>query len=446
VHESQSIPQPRKAEKKRVKIKAGVQGPSGSGKTWGALALAFNLWPNAKVCVIDSENESASLYADHWEFDTIPLTPPFTSARYQQCIEMVVHLGYDVAIIDSLSHQWDGEGGILRRKEALDQRPGANSWANWAQFTPEHQAFIESIKQAPIHIIATMRAKQDYVLEQGDKGKTKPVKVGMAPIVREGTDYEFSIVFDVQMDHKAVVSKNRTGLFESEVLDLASQSVADRLRSWLESGAEVKGPSTETWKAPTPGRIDEPQKTRKENPSSRGAAARQTNPQPTARIWERKGDILTCEPFKTEPMERNGQKFVAVKLNERVNGSPMAFCFITQLFGALSHCADQRTVFRIDETEYTYITDVLEIAGKQYEGGVPRSSKPATAAPASPAPTTAEVETFWQDGETVHPPANPPANAETAKETKPEPDPLTITDDDLPGEFWTGERKTDAAL
>lgn len=446
MHESQSIPQPRKAEKKRVKIKAGVQGPSGSGKTWGALALAFNLWPSAKVCVIDSENESASLYADHWEFDTIPLTPPFTSARYQQCIEMVVHLGYDVAIIDSLSHQWDGDGGILRRKEALDQRPGANSWANWAQFTPEHQAFIESIKQAPIHIIATMRAKQDYVLEQGEKGKTKPVKVGMAPIVREGTDYEFSIVFDVQMDHKAVVSKNRTGLFEGEVLDLASQSVADRLRSWLESGAEVKGPSTETWKAPTPGRIDEPQKTRRENPSSRSAAARQTNPQPPARIWERKGDILTCEPFKTEPMERNGQKFVAVKLNERVNGSPMAFCFITQLFGALSHCADQRTVVRIDEKEYTYITDVLEIAGKQYEGGVPRSSTPAMAAPANPAPTTEEVETFWRDGETVHPPANPPASAETAKETKPEPDPLTITDDDLPGEFWTGERKTDAAL
>ena len=126
--ETQLIPQPRKAEKKRVKIKAGVQGPSGSGKTWGALALSFNLWPSAKVCVIDSENESASLYADHWEFDTIPLTPPFTSARYQECIQMVVRLGYDVAIIDSISHQWDGEGGILRRKEALDQRPGANSW------------------------------------------------------------------------------------------------------------------------------------------------------------------------------------------------------------------------------------------------------------------------------------------------------------------------------
>jgi hypothetical protein len=446
VHESQSIPQPRKAEKKRVKIKAGVQGPSGSGKTWGALALSFNLWPSAKVCVIDSENESASLYADHWEFDTIPLTPPFTSARYQQCIEMVVRLGYDVAIIDSLSHQWDGEGGILRRKEALDQRPGANSWANWAQFTPEHQAFIESIKQAPIHIIATMRAKQDYVLEQGEKGKTKPVKVGMAPIVREGTDYEFSIVFDVQMDHKAVVSKNRTGLFESEVLDLAGPSVADRLRVWLESGAEVKGPSLETWKAPTPGRVDEPQKMRTANPSSNGSPTRQPQPQPPPRVWERKGDTLICQPFKTEPMERNGQKFVAVKLNQKVNGSPMAFCFITQLFGALSHCTDQRTVFRIDETDYTYITDVLEIAGKQYEGGVPKSTTPATTQPATDAPTTAEVEKFWQGRETVHPPANPPENAETATGTTPEPDPLTITDDDLPGEFWTGERKTDAAL
>jgi hypothetical protein len=251
------------------------------------------------------------------------------------------------------------------------------------------------------------------------------------------------------MDHRAQVSKNRTGMFEGEVLNLASQSVADRLKAWLESGAEVKGPSAETWKAPTAGRVDELQKTRTANPSSTSAAARQTNPQPPSRVWERKGDILICQPWKTESMERNGQKFVAVKLNDKINGSPMAFCFITHLFGALTHCTDQRTVFRIDETDYTYITDVLEIAGKQYEGGIPWSAKPAIAPAPQATPTTAEVEPFWRDGETVHPPANPPAEtktAETAKESKPEPDPLTITDDDLPGEFWTGERKTDAAL
>lgn len=116
-----AIPKPRKAEKRRVKVKLGLQGPSGSGKTWAALALANHIWPGARICLIDTENDSSLLYADRWEFDQIPLGPPFTSERYKQCIEMIVRDGYDVGIIDSISHQWDGEGGILRRKEELDQ-------------------------------------------------------------------------------------------------------------------------------------------------------------------------------------------------------------------------------------------------------------------------------------------------------------------------------------
>jgi hypothetical protein len=466
---SSAIPQPRRAEKKRVKIKVGVQGPSGSGKTWGALAMARNMWPDAKICLIDTENESASLYADQFEFDTIPLTPPFTSARYQQCIEMIVRQGYEVGIIDTITHQWDGEGGILRRKEQLDQRPGSNSWANWSQFTPEHQAFIESIKQAPIHIIATMRTKQDYVLEQSDKGKTKPVKVGMAPIVREGTDYEFSIVFDVQMDHKAMVSKNRTAMFEGEVLDLASVSVAERLRAWLDNGADVKGPEAKSWSSPTPQGIHEPQKQR----ASRQPAAPAT-PQPQAtpstdpklvnRPWGLTGDILKCMPLKSELMERDGKKFVAVKLNGHLGEGAMAFCFAPNLFGAVLNTTDHLTVLRVDLTgQYPYITDVIEIAGHLYKGGLPVTTRTqdnptreqpdqhtetnpgghvnagavngddaggsgeSAAAPMQEHPSQAEVEKFWADGEQGYTPA------------KPAEDPLGITDDDLPDAFWSGE-------
>src|ERR1700685_1029322 len=239
---SKPIPAARKAEKRQVKLKLGIQGPSGSGKTKGALALAKNLWPDAKVMVIDTENESASLYADEFSFDTIPLDPPFESDRYEACIDYAVANKYDVLILDSVTHQWDGEGGILRRKEELDRRPGANSWANWAQFTPEHTHFIETIKQAPIHIIATLRSKQDYVLEQNDKGKSKPVKMGMAPIQRDGFDYEFTMVFDVQMDHKATVSKNRTGLFGDKVLDLKDKKVADAIKYWLDAGKPIEVP------------------------------------------------------------------------------------------------------------------------------------------------------------------------------------------------------------
>jgi AAA domain len=239
------IQMPHKAEKRRVKLKLGIQGPSGSGKTLSGLALIKNLWPNAKVLCVDTENQSAELYSDHSlapAFDELPLEPPFSSDRYEACIDYAVKNGYDVLLIDSISHQWEGDGGILRRKDEMDRRPGnQNSYMNWNAFTPEHTHFIESIKQSPIHIVATMRSKQDYALDNSS-GKAKPVKLGLAPIVREGTEYEFAIVFDIQMDHKCTLSKNRTGLFENKVIDLADPAVAAELRAWLDSGKAVDEP------------------------------------------------------------------------------------------------------------------------------------------------------------------------------------------------------------
>ena len=234
------IPLPRKAEKKRVKLKMAVQGPSGSGKTWGALALAKNLWPEAKVCLIDTENESASLYADHFEFDTIPLGPPFETARYVACIDAVVKGGYDVLIIDSITPQWDGVGGILRRKEAKEKsNPAMNSYALWAEFTPEHEAFKQVILQSPLHTICTMRSKQEFALQQNEKGKLVPIKLGLAPIQRDQIDYEFTIVFDVSMTHVATASKDRTDLFNDKQVNLADPATAEAVRNWLAKGVDI---------------------------------------------------------------------------------------------------------------------------------------------------------------------------------------------------------------
>lgn len=235
------IPVASKATKKKLKLKLGISGPSGAGKTKGALWLATNLIPGGRVLCVDTENSSALLYADEFTFDHIPLPPPFESSRYEACIDYAVQEGYDVLILDSITHQWDGEGGVLRRKEQLDiKNPKSNSFMNWAKFTPEHTHFIETIKQAPLHIIATMRSKQDYVLEKRGE-KTVPVKMGLAPIVREGTDYEFSIVFDLTRDsHLASVSKDRSGLFDGREVDLKDPAIAKEIRSWLEGGAEDK--------------------------------------------------------------------------------------------------------------------------------------------------------------------------------------------------------------
>lgn len=236
----------KKAERQQVKLKIAVQGPSGSGKTLGALGLAFSLTPTQKVCVIDTEHETSSLYSDKFPFDILPLSPPYTSARYQEAMQAAADAGYEVIVIDSITHQWDGEGGILERKAELDKRPGSNSYTNWQSFTPEHTKFLEHILKLPAHVIATMRSKSEYVLTTNDKGKQAPKKIGMAPIQRDGVEFEFTVVFEVQLDHKATAVKDRTGLYADRIVDLLDAGVGEELITWMGKGvpaAAVRGPA-----------------------------------------------------------------------------------------------------------------------------------------------------------------------------------------------------------
>lgn len=231
-----NAPMFQKATRSAVKLKIGLQGPSGAGKTLGALAMAANLAGRDRFAVIDTENGSASLYADRFDFDTLNLGAPYTSLAYVEAIKAAVAAGYKVLVIDSLSHQWAGKGGILSRKEDLDKR-GGNSFTNWAEFTKEHEAFKAYLLNADVHIICTLRTKQEYVMEENAKGKQMPKKVGTTPVQREGMEYELSVVFELQMDHKAATSKDRTGLFDGKLLDLTDQDVARELREWLASAA-----------------------------------------------------------------------------------------------------------------------------------------------------------------------------------------------------------------
>jgi hypothetical protein len=221
-----------------VKIKIFLAGPSGSGKTDGALALARNFaGAEARICVIDTERESASYYADRYEFDTIALDAPYTTDRYVEALGLAVAAGYDVVIIDSITHQWSGVGGILERKEQLDSRPNSNSFTNWAKFTPETERFRNALLEAPVHLIACCRAKQEYVLGDGDGGRGKKVqKMGLKPEQRDGLEYEFGVALQLQMDHKAEATKDRTGVFEGKIADLKNPNVGRALRAWLDAG------------------------------------------------------------------------------------------------------------------------------------------------------------------------------------------------------------------
>jgi hypothetical protein len=233
----------KKATRTQAKLKIAMTGPSGSGKTFSSLLLAKGM--AKKIAFVDTENHSASLYADRFEFDELTLSPPFTVQKYIQAIQDAVKGGYEVLIIDSLTHAWAGEGGLLAKKEALDSR-GGNSYTNWASITKEHEALKNAFLQSPIHLIATMRSKQDYILELNEKGKSQPKKVGLAPIQRDGMEYEFTTVFDIGMDHQYVASKDRTGLFDG-VIEKITESTGEKLISWLSSAhAPDQGQTNET--------------------------------------------------------------------------------------------------------------------------------------------------------------------------------------------------------
>lgn len=219
----------KKAQRKSIKLRLAITGPSGSGKTFSALMLAKGL--GKKIAVIDTENGSASLYSDKFEFDVVELTPPFTTEKYIDAINFAEKSGYDILIIDSLSHAWAGEGGLLQVKESLDQR-GGNSFTNWASITKKQEAFKSSFLHSNIHIITTIRSKQEYIIEINEKGKQAPKKVGLAPVQREGIEYEFTIVFDIAMSHECVASKDRTNIFYDSIFKITEET-GSSIKKWL---------------------------------------------------------------------------------------------------------------------------------------------------------------------------------------------------------------------
>lgn len=219
------------AVRRRAKLRLAISGPSGSGKTYGALQIAKGL--GGKVAVIDTERGSASLYSDLIEFDTLELQPPYAPERFIEAIRSAEAAGYDVIVIDSITHEWNGSGGCCDINENLAQaKYRGNTWSAWSETTPRHRAFVDAILQANCHVIATMRSKTETV--QGEDKKVR--KVGMKTEQRDGTDYEFTVMLELEHEkHLAVAGKDRTRLFREP--HLITPDTGKRLIEWLDSGA-----------------------------------------------------------------------------------------------------------------------------------------------------------------------------------------------------------------
>lgn len=233
----------RKAEKKQAKIRLGIAGPSGAGKTYTALLIAYGITNDwEKIAIIDSENGSADLYEDLGAYNVLPLSAPYHPEKYIQALSECEMAGMEVIIMDSITHEWNGKGGCLDLHEAVTAKMRIpNSFTAWAEITPLHQRFIDSILQSRCHIITTVRSKTDYVLAEKN-GKQVPQKVGMAAQTRDGFEYELTISFDLDTDHKAFTSKDRTGLFMGKPSFIPSSETGKAILDWCNDGKKVELP------------------------------------------------------------------------------------------------------------------------------------------------------------------------------------------------------------
>lgn len=227
----------KKAVKESAKLRLAIAGPSGSGKTFTSLAIATAL--GGPIAVIDTEHGSASKYADLFEFDVAEMHAPFHPQKYIDAIREAANAGYKVIILDSLTHAWNGTGGILDIVENATKRmQSKNSYTAWKEATPIQNQLTDAIVGAGIHVIATMRSKQEYVQEKDSNNKTVIRKVGMAPVQREGLEYEFDVFLDMDVDNNAIVTKTRCPALTGEVFAKPGKNIAAILAAWLSSGVQ----------------------------------------------------------------------------------------------------------------------------------------------------------------------------------------------------------------
>lgn len=230
----------KKAKRENIYTKVALMAPSGGGKTYGSFRLATGMaeeikketGKDPKILMANTEGKRGYYYANEFDYDIVDIEPPHNPEKYVELIEFAVKEGYDILIIDSSSHEWEGKGGCLE----LHQQAGG-TYQSWAKVTPRHNKFIQAIADSPIHIIATMRGKDQYEMSKDEKGRTSVHKLGVGAKQRDGFEYEFTVTFLIdQKTNTAEVQKDNTHIFDSEGPTILSESHGRKLIQWANSG------------------------------------------------------------------------------------------------------------------------------------------------------------------------------------------------------------------
>lgn len=223
----------KRANKSSARLRLALIGPAGSGKTYSALSIACGLAAGQPVAVIDTERGSASKYADLFQFDVLELES-FHPQQYIDAIAAAGEAGYGVLVIDSLSHAWMGKDGALELVDKAAKRTNTgNSFGAWREVTPLHNALVDALIGSRVHVIVTLRAKTEYVQEKDERGRTQIRKVGLAPVQRDGLEYEFDVVGDMTQDNDLIVTKTRCPQLAGALIHHPGADLAESLRTWL---------------------------------------------------------------------------------------------------------------------------------------------------------------------------------------------------------------------
>jgi len=229
----------RTAKRQKAKLRLALCGPAGSGKTYSSLLIAQGL--SGKIVLVDTEHGSGELYSDLTDYDIFRMELPFAPSRLIKVIEEAEKEKYGVLIIDSLSHFWMGEGGVLQEVDNITMASKSKNafTTGWRKMSPEHNKLVDKLLSSNLHLIITLRTKTAYDVSKDERGKTQISKVGLEPIQRAGIEYEFTTVWDLSTDdHMAASTKDRTGLFDGRAWKPSSKD-GKLLLQWLESGVEV---------------------------------------------------------------------------------------------------------------------------------------------------------------------------------------------------------------
>lgn len=226
-----------RATKAKAKARIALAGPSGGGKTYTALRVASVLSPDS-IAVLDTERGSASKYADEFAFDTFE-PDSYAPELLIDALASAGAAGYGTFIVDSLSHFWMGADGMLEQVDRAGKRVGGgNSFAGWKEMRPVERRMVDAMLAYPGHVIATMRTKTEWVIEQNERGKNVPRRVGTKAEQRDGIEYEFDVVGDLNLENELMVTKTRCPALKRAVIREPGEEFAETVKAWLEAGAD----------------------------------------------------------------------------------------------------------------------------------------------------------------------------------------------------------------